>query len=97
MPFSTFIAAESWGERDIYTKEVQKEGEGRGGAMNITALINRKTATKRNETKANLDVGVSSSGNILFDLNSFKEIKKPVEYIVELFKHTEFLKNKSTA
>ena len=31
--------------------------------MNITALINRKTATKRNETKANLDVVVSSSTN----------------------------------
>ena len=44
--------------------------------MNITTLINRKTATKRNETKANLDVVVSSLGNILFDLNSFKEIKK---------------------
>ena len=31
--------------------------------MNITALINRKTGTKRNETKANLDVVVLSSGN----------------------------------
>lgn len=31
--------------------------------MNITDLRNRKTATKRNETKANPDVVVSSSGN----------------------------------
>ena len=50
-------------ERDICTKRSQKEGEGRSGAINITALINRKTATKRNETKANLDVMVSSSTN----------------------------------
>ena len=31
--------------------------------MNITALRNRKTATKRNETQTNLDIVVSSSGN----------------------------------
>ena len=31
--------------------------------MNITALINRKTATNRNETMANLDVVLSSSTN----------------------------------
>ena len=42
-----------------------KEGEGRSGAINITALINRKTATKRNENEANLKlyVAVSSSTN----------------------------------
>ena len=50
-------------EREIFTKRSQKEGEGRVGAMNITALRNRKTATKRNETQANLDIVVSSSGN----------------------------------
>ena len=41
-------------------KNQEKKGY---GAMNITALINRKTATKRNETMANLDVVVSSSTN----------------------------------
>ena len=31
--------------------------------MNITASVNRKTATKRNETEVKLDVVVSLSGN----------------------------------
>ena len=41
----------------------QEDSKRGNGAMNITALINRKTATKRNETKSNLDVVVSSSTN----------------------------------
>ena len=31
--------------------------------MNITASVNRKTASKRNETEVKLDVVVSLSGN----------------------------------
>ena len=61
--FDFYSSEKLGGEREIFIKRSQKEGEGRGGAMNITALRNRKTATKRNETQANLDIVVSSSGN----------------------------------
>ena len=63
--FDCYSSGKLGRERDICTKRSQKEGEWRSGAINITALINRKTATKRNETEANLklDVAVSSSTN----------------------------------
>ena len=61
---SRFLWQRKAGEREIFVPRGFKQKERGGGwAMNITALINRKTATKRNETKANLDVVVSSSIN----------------------------------
>ena len=63
--FDFYSSEKLGGEREIFTKRSQKEGEGRGGTMNITALRNRKRATKRNETQANLDIVVSSSGQQL--------------------------------
>ena len=62
---SRFLWQRKAGERETFVSRgfKKKERGGGGGAMNITALINRKTATKRNETKSNLDVVVSSSTN----------------------------------
>ena len=46
-----FYSSGKAGEGETFVpRGVKKKERGGGGAINITALINRKTATKRNET-----------------------------------------------
>ena len=53
--------------------------------MNITASVNRKTATKRNETEVKLDVVVSLSGNNSDPLDTKDWARESNPYLEALF------------
>ena len=84
-----FYSSEKLGrerERETFLpRGVKKKESGGGGAMNITASVNRKTATKRNETEVKLDVVVSLSGNNSDPLDTKDCARESNPYLEALF------------
>ena len=84
--FDFYSSEKLGGERETFLpRGVKKKERGGGGAMNITASVNRKTATKRNETEVKLDVVVSLSGNNSDPLDTKDCARESNPYLEVLF------------